>query len=367
MAATAILEPCANPELVAHERAVAVLEGAWRSGQLPHGWLIGGPRGIGKATLAFRFARALLAGPEACGTGLALDPAHPVFRQVAAGAHPDLHLVEPARDARTGRPKAEILVDAVRRASHALHSTAAMGGRRVVIVDGAEQLNRNAANALLKPLEEPPRDAVLLLVSHQPARVLPTVRSRCAKLRLAAPPEAAVLALLTGRGIAAGEAAALARLARCSPGRALELAAGGALALYRRLAEALGREPVDGTALRELAADLSKHGEQQGMQASLALIQELLGRALAGAQGRPGAPLHKGEAEALARLIGRLPLDRWPGLWDKVARLAARADAVNLDRFHVLLHVLTLLAAPPGESDRAPPDGALLGGSHALG
>jgi DNA polymerase III subunit delta' len=363
----AALEPRANPELVGQERAVAVLERAWRSGQLPHGWLIGGPRGVGKATLAFRFARALLAGPAACDDTLGLDPAHPVFRQVAAGAHPDLHLIEPARDARSGRTKAEITVDAVRRASHALHSTAAMGGRRVVIVDGAELLNRNAANALLKPLEEPPQGAVLLLVSHQPGRVLPTLRSRCAKLRLAALPEATVLAILKGRGIGGEEASALARLARGSPGRAVELAAGGALALYRRLVEGLGREPLDRAALRELAAELAKHADQQGPQAPMALIQELLGRAIASAQGRLGPAVHEAEPAALGRLIGRLPLDRWAALWEKIARLAARADAVNLDRFHVLLHVLTLLAAVPGEGELPPPDGVPLGGHHALG
>ena len=149
-------EPRANPDLLGQEAALGVLGRALGSGRLPHGWLFSGPEGIGKATLAYRFARALLAGPEAVRAALDLAPEHPVFRQVAQGAHPDLTVLEPERDPKTGRVKSEIPVGAVRAATAALHATAAMGGYRVVVIDGAERLNRNAANALLKSLEEPP-------------------------------------------------------------------------------------------------------------------------------------------------------------------------------------------------------------------
>ena len=161
--------PRDNPELYGHQTALAVLGRALSSGRLAHGWLLTGPSGIGKATLAFRFARALLAGPNAVDDRLSMGPDHPVFRQVAQGTHPDLRVIEAERDARSGRLRSEITVDTVRAATAALRVTAAAGGCRVAVIDGAETLNRNAANALLKTLEEPPERAVLILVSHRPA------------------------------------------------------------------------------------------------------------------------------------------------------------------------------------------------------
>ncbi len=365
---TTVLEPRANPRLLGQERALDTLQSAWRSGRLPHGWLLMGPRGVGKATLAYRFARALLAGAEAR-AGFDLPADHPVFRQIAAGAHPDLHVVEPARDPKTGKVKSEIPVDAVRAATAVLHSTSAMGGWRVVIVDGAEQLNRNAANALLKPLEEPPARTVLLLVSHCPSRVLPTLRSRCAKLRLGPLADEVVVEIVAEQAgeVDAETRRAVARLAHGSPGRALELATAGSFALYRRLAEALGAEPVDRLGLHELAGELVRHAEAQGFVAAVALIQELMGRMLAAGLDRLGPATYPGEAAALQRVAARRPLDRWAGLWEKIARLAARADGLNLDRFQVLLHVLGLLAPAAGQSDERPLGGASLGGHHVLG
>lgn len=363
------LEPRANPDLIGQDRAQATLVSAWRAGRLPHAWLLFGPPGVGKATLAYRFARALLAGPSAVDDGLALAADHPVFRQVASGAHPDLRVIEPARDAKTGRMKAEIAVDTVRAATAALHATAAMGGHKVVIVDAAEQLNRNAANALLKPLEEPPPGTILLLVSHRLSRVIPTVRSRCAKLRLPALADDLVGELLAVHASTLGveERIALARLARGSPGRALDLSAAGALDLYRRLTEALGAEPPDHLALHELAADLTRLAEGRGLGAALGLVQELLARSLATVTDRRRPALFADEVAALERLADRRPLARWARLWEKIARVSARAESVNLDRFQVLLHILSLLAPAAGEADERALGGAPLGGHHVLG
>src|SRR5271169_1750093 len=175
--------PRANPLLLGHEAAEATLLEAMRSGRMHHAWLITGPDGVGKATLAFRFARRLLAGmPD--GDTLALDPAHPVFRRVAAGSHADLLTVERAYDDKRKRMRTQIAVDDVRRISSFMSLTPAEGGWRVVVVDGAEELNQASANALLKILEEPPRRAILLLVCGAPGRLLPTIRSRCRRLRL---------------------------------------------------------------------------------------------------------------------------------------------------------------------------------------
>jgi len=363
------LEPRANPDLRGHDRALATLGSAWRADRLAHAWLLYGPPGIGKATLAYRFARALLAGPGAVDDRLALASEHPVYRQVASGAYPDLFVLEPARDAKTGRARSEITVDAVRAVGAALHATAAAGGHKVVIVDAAEKLNRNAANALLKPLEEPPPGTVLLLVSHRLARVLPTIRSRCAKLRLATLPDEVVgeVLALHAPGQGDDERTALARLARGSPGRALDLASSDALGLYRRLTEALGADPPDHLALHELAAELARLAEGRGLGTALGLIQELLGRALAGTTKGPEPALFADEPPALERLAGRRALDRWPRLWEKIARVSARAEGVNLDHFQVLLHILTLLAPAADEADERALGGAPLGGQHVIG
>lgn len=354
--------PRANPHLIGQDRAAHTLWRSWRSGRMPHAWLIHGPGGVGKATLAFRFARALLA-KAATDPDRAPDAQHPVFRMVAGGAHPDLHLIEPTRDGR-GRMRSEIPVDAVRSVAGRLHSTPALGGYRVAIVDAAEQLNRNAANALLKPLEEPPRETVLLLISHHPSRVLPTVRSRCAKLRCDRMQEADVERVL--RAVAPGldpkARAALVRLASGSPGRALELQAIGALDLYSRLISAI--EQGDGRERTSLAADLAKRADLAGATAPLGLLQSVVGRIVAAGTGRPEVEVVGGETVRLERLARRRPLDRWAGLWEKAARFAARAEAVNLDRSHVFHHILTGLG--PGGEDPAIWAGTPLGDRYGL-
>jgi DNA polymerase-3 subunit delta' len=347
--------PRAQTELVGQDAARDILARALASGRLAHGWLLHGPAGIGKATLAYRFARALLAGSGACGPGLTLAPDHPVFRQTAQGAHPDLTVIEPERDPKSGRVKAEIPIGAVRAAGTALHATAAMGGWRVVLVDGAERLNRNAANALLKSLEEPPAAAVILLVSSRPAQVAATLRSRCAKLALARLPDACVLEGLAryAAEIDGEKRRALAVLARGSLGRALELADQDWLPLYQRLAQSLASDSDDGLALHELAGALARQAEQRGMDGPLTLLQELLGRIVATGCGRLGVPLFATEPAALERLAAGRPLDRWATLWDKVRRLAAAVDRLNLDRTQTILHILALLAPAAGRDEAA--------------
>src|SRR5438105_1801754 len=153
--------PRANPDLLGHETAEEALRRLFRSGRMPHGLLLSGPRGIGKATLAFRLARFVLAnGAEQAsllaapanhdGRGLAIPPESGVFRRVASGGHADLLTVERAYDARRKRMRSEIVAEDAREIASFLHLTPAEGGWRVVIVDGADEMNRSAANALLK-------------------------------------------------------------------------------------------------------------------------------------------------------------------------------------------------------------------------
>jgi DNA polymerase-3 subunit delta' len=233
-----------------------------------------------------------------------------------------------------------------------------MGGYRLVLIDGAERLNRNAASALLKPLEEPPPGAVLILISHRPARVAATLRSRCAKLVLARLPNPLVADSLArwAPELDSEQRCAIAVLARGSLGQALARAGGDWLPLYRRLAEALNGAATDRLALHDLSLALARHAEQRGFGGPLAIIQELLGRVVAISAGRRGPPLFAGEAEALEQLIRRRPLDRWAALWEKVGRLAAAVDGLNLDRAQALLHILTLLAPDSGQDELAVAD-----------
>ena len=174
--------------LVGHRAAEAEMLAAYRDGRLAHAWLIGGPEGVGKATLAWRFARFLLANPDPAARSvreardLAVDADSSAARQVGALAHPDFALIR--REWRTS-PKgfaSEIGVDAVREAMQVFQLSAALGGSRIAIVDCAEDLNRSSANALLKVIEEPPDRSLILVVSHLPGQVLPTIRSRCRRL-----------------------------------------------------------------------------------------------------------------------------------------------------------------------------------------
>jgi DNA polymerase-3 subunit delta' len=361
--------PRANPDFAGHPQALEALGRALGSGRCPHGWLLHGRKGVGKATLAYRFARALLAEPAAVGPDLHVDPDHPVARQVASGAHPDLRVLEVERDAKTGKLKSEIPVDAIRAATAAFHSTPAIAPRRVLLVDGAEQLNRNAANALLKPLEEPPGGAVLILVSHRPAQVAPTLRSRCAKLAFGGLPELLLRRLLAEQAPEAEPAAIEAALAvaRGSLGQALALIEADWRAGYEALLRCVAAEPFDAYSAQELADQLAKRAGRAGLGATIGLVQELLGRIVALRTGRLGAPLVPAEASALELLAGRRPLDRWAALWEKIGQLSAAVDGLNLDPAHALLQIVTMMAQPSERDDDRRIGGAPLGGHHVLG
>lgn len=183
------IHPSENTRLFGHAEAQAFLAQSYRSGKGHHAILMEGPEGIGKATLAFRFANHVLSHPDPATAPDAIadpDPQSVISRQIASGAsHNLLHLTRPV-DEKTGRVKAAITVDEVRRAGHFFAQTSGTGNWRIVIIDPADDLNRNAANAILKILEEPPKRAMFLVLSHAPGRLLATIRSRCLPLRLEA-------------------------------------------------------------------------------------------------------------------------------------------------------------------------------------
>ena len=236
-----------------------------------------------------------------------------MFRRVASGGHLDLTVLEPGVNEKTGKPRTEITVDQVRKATAFLRLTAAEGGWRIVLVDSADALNANAANALLKILEEPSKQSLLLLVSHAPGRLLPTVRSRCCHLALKPLPEETVGELLRRQlpDLGASEAATLARLADGSIGRALELAEVGGLDLYGELTALLtglaGRdgEPsagFDTERLHGFTEKLARGTDLSAFRATRDLLLWWLSRAVrARTIGRASDIVTDGEAPVLSR------------------------------------------------------------------
>ncbi|GAB4272697.1 MAG: DNA polymerase III subunit delta' [Pararhodobacter sp.] len=325
--------------LFGQEQAEARFLDAHAQGRLHHGWLITGPRGIGKATLAWRIARFLLA--EEPGSGLFgppetldVDPAHPVARRIAAGAEPGLLPIRRAVDEKTGKLKTVITVDEVRRLRDFFGMSSAEGGRRIVIVDAADEMNPNAANALLKLLEEPPAGAMLLLVAHQPSRLLPTIRSRCRELRLSPlGPEAMAAALEQAVG-EPRDGAALAELSGGSVGEALRILSGGGVELYVEILTLIGEIPrISRPALRKLCDSLSARAAEDRFDLLVRLFDLALARlARTGATGTPPPEAAPGEAQILQRLAPDARAARlWAGQASDLGARARAARAVNLD------------------------------------
>jgi DNA polymerase III subunit delta' len=325
--------PRANPDLIGQEAAERALVEARAAGRLHHAWLLTGTEGIGKATLAYRFARFLLARGSAAGS-LAVDPADPVFRRVAAGTHADLMTVERGMDEKRKRMRQEIVVDEVREVSRFLRLTPGEGGWRIVIVDGAEDMNPNAANALLKLLEEPPQGAMMLLTCHAPGRLPATIRSRCRRLRLSPLTEGETEFLLVRYlpEMAEQDRSRLARLAEGSPGRALALAEGDGPAMAERVARILTAPPSAAAALT-VADEIGRDEE------SFTLFMDMLCQAVS-AEVRQDARDGGAGAGPAPRSLGR-----WGEVWQGLTRLQEETERFSLDRRQAVLAGLSLMAA----------------------
>jgi DNA polymerase III subunit delta' len=316
-------------DLQGHADAETAFEASRARGRLHHAWLLTGPEGVGKATFAYRAARRLLGAPPDPARGeLGADPNHPVSRQVLARSHPDLLVLE--RIGEDGKPRKVIPVDEARRLGEFFSKSPASAPHRVAIVDAADDLNINAANALLKTLEEPPPRGVLLMVSHAPGRLLATIRSRCRRLLFSPLPEAATAAFAQDRRTLNDEdALRLARMSGGAPGRALTLAAAGALALDDAAREILNQAPEVDEALALSLAERFRGGE--GMAQFTLLFERLADRVHGLATARAGEG------------VGRL--DRWAQAWETLQRLPREAEALNLDRADAFFTALNELRA----------------------
>ena len=318
--------------LVGHRAAEADMLAAYREGRLAHAWLIGGKEGVGKATLAWRFARFLLANPDPAARAvqeaqdLSVPPGHPTSRQLAAMAHPDFSLMRREWNPKSKGFYSELRVDDIRQGLQVFQLSAAFGGWRIAIVDCADDLNRESANALLKMIEEPPPRSLILIVAHRPGQVLPTIRSRCRRVLLEPLSAGEIETVLRGLGAPWSEAedSALADAARRADGSVREALRRldpdgrdmGAL-IDNAVRQLPGFEPRQ---LQRLSDALSGRAAQDGFEAlHLALYDWLAARARASDQ--------PARQEAIA------------ALWTRLREAARETDALNLDR---RLHVLAM-------------------------
>lgn len=316
-------------DLAGHADAEAELLAAWQAGRLPHAILLGGPQGIGKATLAYRLTRFVLANGSATAKNLAVPADHPVSRQVAALSHPDLLVLRRVKEEDKKAISQVIRVEDTRRITSFFGSTSAYGGWRVCVVDAVEDMNAASANALLKLLEEPPARSLFLLVSHTPGRLLPTIRSRCRKLAMKPLSSAEVARALSSLvsdvpDLDQTQIASAAEASQGSVGRAFSLLLGGegGLEILEMTREILARLPtIESASINALGDKL--RGDNLDVFAEA--VEDWLAEA-ATADGEP------------ARLA------RFAEAWDKVRRATATAEIYNLDRKPLVFQVFTTLS-----------------------
>jgi len=330
-----------------HDEAAQEFEAALRSGRLHHAWLLVGPEGIGKATLAYRLARTILAHAEAGdlvpGEPADVAPDHPIFRKVAGLAHPNLLLIRRSWMEKTKRYSQVISVDEVRRLRSFLGSTAGDGAWRVVIVDRADQLNQNAANALLKALEEPPPNTLFLLVSNAEGRLPVTIRSRTRIERLAPladePLDAAVRAALQRDEIETddGTLQMAMALSQGSVRRALELVTGEGIGLYNDIVATFeGLPDLDGARVQRQAEKLANVNETEQLELYLALLLGLIERLVR--YGATSTGLTETEEKLARRLLTAETLPDWAEAWEAISAARAETFALNLDRGLLVLN-----------------------------
>lgn len=318
-----VAHPRETFRLQGHEDAEAAFEDARQRGRLHHAWLLTGPEGVGKATFAYRAARRLLGAPPSGEGALGADPDHPVSRQIIARSHPDLLVLE--RVGVDGKPRKTIPVDEARHLSEFFSKSPAVAAHRVAIIDAADDLNVNAANAVLKTLEEPPPRGVLFLISHSPGRLLPTIRSRCRRLAFQALDEATTATFARAHlDVNVEDALRLARMSGGAPGRTLTLAAAGAVALDDAARHILQSLPALDESAALALADRFRGAEGQ-VQFNL-LFERLADRV-------HGRLVERAQEGASA-------LDRWASAWETLQRLPRDVEAVNLDRADALFTAL---------------------------
>ncbi len=335
--------PRVTQKLFGHAAAEHELLDAYRRNRMAQAWILGGPEGVGKATLAWRLARFLLANPDPAAAlvqgvaDLSVPEDHPAARRIASLALADMFLLRREWNDKTkpGKHFTEIRVDDVRKAINAFHQASGTGGWRVCIVDCADDLNRSAANALLKSIEEPPARSLFLLIAHQPGRILPTIRSRCRKLMLGGLSEIEIIDAIDALGAPwslrpAQEIKAAAARAEGSVREALRLLDGDALAFDATIAKLFERLPqIDWIGVHMLADKLTGRDNEAAYETFMRALQRHMDRRVRTLAGAGASP---------AQLAG------FARAWDEIHALARETEVFNFDKKALALAIFDRLA-----------------------
>lgn len=331
--------PCNTTQLEGHSHAYQMVQAMYDNNTMPNGYIIAGQRGIGKATFAYHVARYMLAGGKQNYT--TTPPDHPLFQRIASGGHTDLLTIQAGLNPLTGKTSQEITVDQIRRISGFLSVTSSEGGYRIVIIDSADDMNTNAANALLKWLEEPPSNTLFILISHAIGQLLPTIRSRCQLLKLQAPSLEQCHTILQRftDDISQEDIKQLLTLACHSPGLAIELYHNQALAIIDDI-ESIIAQPFHMalTRIHSLADSMHKKEENKRWQIFCYVLRWYLHQAIL----QHAKPNYEAR-ESVDALASKYTLEKLFQLWENVTALLKSADHKNLDKKAIIIAVFEKL------------------------
>jgi len=336
--------------LIGHKTAEQFLLARAMEHKLPHALLFAGAKGIGKATLAFRLARFLLSGKDVEAGGffapdsLSVAADDPTGKRVTALSHSDLMLIRPAYDEKKEEFKDEIQIEAIRKLKDFMALTPAESRWRIAIIDSADQLNIAAANALLKVLEEPPRNTLLMLVSHQPGKLLATIRSRCQRLDFKALSHEESRSILATHAAELGseESKLLSLLANHSPGLALQLHEAGAVEQFREFLAVLAQLPQlpAATVMGWAESAIGRKGRAEWKSLSAVILASLYLMVCLRSGATEAQEIPQEIRDSLNHAAALKPLDYWLDLWENAGHWLADAERLHLDRKQVLISIL---------------------------
>jgi DNA polymerase-3 subunit delta' len=353
-------------KLHGHERSENIFLEAWHAGRLPHAWLITGPKGIGKATFAYNVARFVLAGgkdvsldtaapsnnlfgevEEPAPSGLHISPENGIFKRVVSGGHSDFMALEkgminPATNRVTLN---DVNIGVVRKAIDFTYLTPAESDWRVVVIDSVDEMNRNAANAVLKVLEEPPNRALFILVSHAPGRILPTIRSRCRRLNLSPLDDDAMSKIISHQrpSLSADEVEGVIALSNGSAGAALRLCDAGGVELHHSIRQILSQpQNIDMAAIHLLAESLGRRGQEDSYDVFKGILDQFLQNLI---HQMVGHQQQNAEKINLSAFLSMGNLEHWLEVWENTIQLLGRAGAPsNLDRKQLIISAFSHIA-----------------------
>lgn len=360
-------EPRNTHYLTGHSGAEQLFLDAYNAEKIHHAWMITGPKGIGKATLAYKMARFLLNNPpqDDQGPGLFGDALEKIALEsldtdlnspenslITAGSNADLLVIERSEDPKTGKMRSNILVDDVRKINNFFHTTSADGGWRVAIVDTADEMNRNAANAILKILEEPPNNSILIILAHAPGRLLPTIKSRCRMLPLKPLKSLTVKEILRKKfpdkeeNVIDGYVA----LSNGSPGYAISLIEHKGLKLYREMLGLLSTMPnINVPLMHDFAGEITAKKSGDTFLLFSEMLSQFISRMIRHVSYQDTAHTHNikealtEEFKLMEELGAIIPLDQWAELWEKISEKMKATDLLNMDRKQTVIDILNMI------------------------